>query len=154
LSTWTADPIIAQRRAGTYDDPYVSISENKKIVNNHVLLTEKPNLAQKVSVIGEAITWYELLEGTPTITQYVVDYYNGIVTFHPDNEGLTLAFVYTGEGVDYFPASRIWTDSEGGVVTETIQDIIDTQLHHFYFSTSIPTVSDGEDGDIWFVYQE
>lgn len=154
MSTWTADPIIAQRRAGTYDDPYVSISENKKIVNNHVLLTEKPNLAQKVTVTGESITWYELLEGTPTINQYVVDYYNGIVTFHPDAEGYTLSFDYIGEGAVFFPASRIWTDSSGGIVTQTIQDIIDTQAHHIYFSPSLPTIGDGKDGDVWFVYQE
>jgi len=154
LSTWNADPIISLRRAGTYDDPYVSINENIKIINNRVLLTEKPNLTQKVSVTGESITWYELTEGTPASNQYIVDYYNGIVTFHPDAEGYILAFAYTGEGAVFFPASRIWSESSGGVVSQTMQDIIDTQVHHFYFSTSLPTINDGEDGDVWFVYQE
>lgn len=119
------DPIIAQRRAGTVDDPYIDYSEQHQIINNKVVLTEIPDEFEKVLVSGENVNWVEIQDGNPTENQFIVDYTHGIVTFHPSRNNLTLTFNYKGTGASYFPISRVWTLEQGGNVVETLKDAED-----------------------------
>lgn len=147
------DPILSTRRSGSVLDPYIPISQSIMVQNNKVLLAEIPDSLQHVTVTGESVTWVEIYEGLPTANQFLVDYSLGIVTFHSSRNNLELQFDYYGTGCDYFPVSRIWTDNEGTTVTETLQDIIDTSAKSITFHTTAPISTDGENGDIWFVYQ-
>lgn len=162
------DPFISIRR-GDNTQPLVNLSEYKKIVNSVVVLSEIPNKFNKVQVMGninsEIYQWYEIYDGLPNfdvvnkIGTYRVDYVHGYVYFHPDTNGGILQFSFTGSGAVYVPASRVYssfqTNGDGSYdITQTLQDIVNTSAHHFIFSTVQPVSSDGEDGDIWFVYQE
>lgn len=118
------DPIITRRRSGSSDNPFISISESHQIENSKVNLTEIPSELDRVIVTGESITWIEKLEGLPSENEYVVDYVNGLVTFHHSRIGLQLQFDYKGTGLRYVPTSMIYSKVNNGEVTETLHDII------------------------------
>ncbi|MDD4706585.1 MAG: hypothetical protein PHS24_05210, partial [Bacilli bacterium] len=123
----TYDNIIVKRRAGTQEDPYIHY-ENQlyKIINNKILLNEIPNRFNKVNITSEGITWVEIFDDKELeINEFKTDYINGIISFHPDRNGITVYIDFWGTGVIYFPSSRIWTQSELGNVTETLKNIID-----------------------------
>lgn len=162
------DPFISIRR-GNNEQPLVSLSEYKKIINGLVILSEIPHRQNKVQVMGnfglETYQWYEIVDGFPTldteskIGTYKVDYVYGYVYFHPDVSGSILQFSFYGSGAVYIPASRIYSSFQSNGsgsydIKETLEDIIQTSAHHFIFSTVQPDDVDGEDGDVWFVYQE
>jgi len=86
--------------------------------------------------------------------QYYVDYISKIITVNNYFNNSQLIFEYLGEGNTFIGANSIYTLNEGTEVLQTLQDIVDTSVKTISFSTSAPTVSDGVDGDIWFVYQE
>lgn len=50
LINWTNNPILAQRRKGTIDDPFVSIQENLTVIQEKTVLTEVPNKMEKVDI--------------------------------------------------------------------------------------------------------
>ncbi|MGM7720480.1 hypothetical protein [Metabacillus sp. Hm71] len=121
------DPIITSRRKGTSDSPYTEQNDVLTIDNNgKVILTEIPDEFNGVQVSGGNKTWYEISDGIPNATQYVVDYRNKIVTFNIINKGLQLQFNYKGTGLTYVPTSMIYTESDNGVVTETLKQLTDT----------------------------
>jgi len=126
------------------------------IKENQVLLSEIPDFFQKVTVTGESITWVEIFDTTAELTenQYRVNYSWGLVDFHSSRNGLTLSFDFYGTGVFYWPIARLWTQENNGTVTQTLQQLIDTSAKSITFHPNDPIPTDGEDGDVWFVYQE
>lgn len=197
---WTNNPILAQRRKGTIDDPFVSIQENLTVIQGKTVLTEVPNKMKKVDiyfadeysseksyVVGDLV--FQIIEGEKVNFEciqdslgistsetdywkriyfievsnvnkildkfeYYVDYLNGIVFHNQYFNNKTLTYQYLGEGTHLFPASRIWTQENNGVVKETLEDILNTSAKSITFHTVAPTDDEGNDGDIWFVYQE
>lgn len=157
MSIIPSENVIFSRRAGTTEDPFIHYSGQQIMIKeNQVLLPEIPDFFQKVTVTGESITWVEIFDTTAELTenQYRVNYSWGLVDFHSSRNGLTLSFDFYGTGVFYLPMARIWSQNLGNTVTQTLQDIIDTSAKSITFHTTSPTSSDGNDGDIWFVYQE
>lgn len=119
------DPLIYLRRRGTAEDPYVSISDTQMIKQNYVLLQEIPDKFNGVTVTGEGVTWIQIQSGSPSENQYKVNWLYGLIEFHPSRNGLSLTFNYMGTGNFFIPSSRIWTQSDGISVTETLKDILD-----------------------------
>lgn len=118
------DPILSTKRKGTGDDPYVQITQSIVVERNKVLLAEIPDSFNRVIVEGAGVQWYETVEALPDENGYAVDYSLGIVTFHSSRNNLELTFSYYGTGADYFPASRIWTGTDGTMVTETLEEVV------------------------------
>ncbi|TPG88613.1 hypothetical protein EEL32_08305 [Brevibacillus laterosporus] len=124
------DSILIEWRDGNELDPYIDKTEILKIVNNRVVLTEIPAEFHRVSIP----TYAEIDQRKPNSKQipledeFIVTYYNGIVTFHPSQEGKTVACTYKGRGMIQYPASRIYAHNPNSDVVENLQHIIDTDL--------------------------
>jgi hypothetical protein len=124
------ESIILQRRAGTPTDPYIFKSEQRKINNGIVILSEIPNYFNKVQVTGGTdLTWIETSTSVPSSKNaYTVDYLSGtgIVSFHPSREGLTVTLNYYGTGSSLISASRVFLDKDiNGNITNTLQELVE-----------------------------
>lgn len=116
------DPIRIVWRKGDSSEPYVDKVESQKVINNMVVLTEIPDEFTHVSISG----YTEIYEGTPSTNQFIVNYENGIITFHASKEGTTITnMTYKGRGFILYPASRIYGHNDNPDVTITLQQIID-----------------------------
>lgn len=115
------------KRKGTTEEPFVDMDESLPVVNRRAVLTEIPDDFQKIRVYGDAsetfIETRESLDGQNY--HYFVDYRLGVVYFNEAMEGRSLRFVYTGTGIVYYPASRVYTQSENGIPTESLQNVVD-----------------------------
>ena len=102
------------------------------------------------------INFVEVLNNNKALNkyEYFVDYLNCIVSLHPYFSNKNLICKYLGAGLELIPVTKVWTKSEGGDVLQTLAELIDTSAKSITFHTTPPTVSDGADGDVWFVYQE
>jgi hypothetical protein len=114
------NPIISQMRTN-----YIDKSESHQIVNSKVVLSELPDSFAKVNVSGIGVTWIETKNPSPSANEYYVDYTNGVVTHHSSREGIQLLYSFKAKGLQFYPASRVYveTDSNGDVV-KTLGDII------------------------------
>ncbi|MEK5036288.1 hypothetical protein MKY96_33085 [Paenibacillus sp. FSL R7-0302] len=116
------DPIRIQFRSGTASDPYVSLNESQKIINNVITLQEIPDEFTHVNIAG----YTEGYNDVPTSAgEFVVNYTNGLITFHPTQEGKTVTASYKGRGFIKYPAERIYAHGSNPDVTITLQDMID-----------------------------
>ncbi|MBA9087628.1 hypothetical protein FHR92_004113 [Fontibacillus solani] len=116
---------ISKYRSGTIDDPYIDITESKKVINNTIQLNEIPVFLNKVQIdnyVEVPSTSLDELERN----QYRVDYIEGIVYFHSDAEGEELTLIYKGRGNHYISVARIWTQEQDGEVVETLKDLYDS----------------------------
>lgn len=114
---------ITKYRTGTSEDPFIPVTETKKVINGQILLNEIPVFTNKVKIenmfeVPNSDT-DELQEG-----EYRVDYLEGILFFHPTSEGSAYTISYMGRGNHYLSAARIWTQENEGEVVETLKDII------------------------------
>lgn len=101
------------------------LNESKQVVQNTIVLTQIPDKFYRVLITG--FVEIEQHEEITSETQFKVNYQNGIITFHPSQEGQTINIdKYFGRGVIFTPASRIYTgvDSSGNI-TQTLYDIIE-----------------------------
>lgn len=131
---------ITKYRAGTLEDPYVPISESKKIINNQAQLSEIPVKMSKVHAAG-FIEVVELPEEGLLPDRYIVDYNEGIVQFHPSKDGQTVTFVYQGRGNHFVSAARVWVEHNNGEVTKTLSDAIRTISSFDHMGTYNPAVT-------------
>ncbi|MCY9737453.1 hypothetical protein M5X17_27510 [Paenibacillus alvei] len=127
------DPLKIIWRDGTPTNPYSNRNENHKIINNIVTVQEIPDEFNRVIVEGYVEVydkeWDELLPN-----EFVVNYSNGIITFHRSQEGKVINAKYSGRGIILYPASRIYATRIGYPDVEwTLQQIIDT--HQVVFDT-------------------
>ncbi|MNO37868.1 hypothetical protein D3C76_279590 [compost metagenome] len=116
---------ISKYRSGTIDDPYIDITESKKVINNTIQLNEIPVFLNKIQIdhyVEVPSTSLDELERN----QYRVDYIEGIVYFHSDAEGEELTLIYKGRGNHYISVARIWTQEQDGEVVETLKDLYDS----------------------------
>ncbi|SNZ09911.1 hypothetical protein SAMN05421503_1414 [Terribacillus aidingensis] len=113
------DPIIARKRT-----QYIDITgETHSVRGGRVQLTEIPSKRERVVVKGNNRVWKEVQSIRLEPDYFRVDYVNGVVYFHEDNENKSFSFDYKGTGAYYFPASRIWVKEENGEVTETLDTL-------------------------------
>lgn len=134
-------------RDGSENDPYIDKSDTLRIVNNRAVLDEIPDPYSKVKIYD--ITGYPadtdwsridlkmlppMIEidtkifnapKTPNLNQYIVNYANGIITFHPDLNGKDRLAVYKGRGKIIISASRIWVNSDVPYAVTNLQEYID-----------------------------
>jgi hypothetical protein len=102
---------------------------NHTVINGRFLLDYIPDEFYKVTIntpsdmveidIGRLLT---------SNAQYKVDYTNGLVYVHSDLEGDTINASYYSRGIISYPASRVYTESTGENITETLQEKIDSLL--------------------------
>lgn len=138
-------------RKGTESDPFILINNySTTIVNRYAILREIPDPKQHVVISG----YTEIYENNPTGTNFYVDYNTGLLFFDASQNGNAITPVFYGRGIIMTSASRIFLHNEDPEVITSIQDLIDTSAKSITFHTTSPTSSDGNDGDIWFVYQE
>ena len=156
MSQISYDNIIIKKRAGTLEDPYIHYENYQyKIIENKILLNEIPDRFYKVNIECDGIIWNEIFEDRGLENnEFKTDYINGVLTFHPDMNGLTVYIDFWGTGVIFFPATRIWTISEGGNVVQTLDEIMTTSAKLITFHPEEPYIDDGKDGDIWYVYKK
>jgi len=146
------NPILSTRRKGDDLDPFIPLVQSILVKDNKVLLSEIPSQFEHVTVSGLDVTWTEIYKDLPNEDQFLVDYSMGLVYFNPSRNDSELQFTFKGTGCQYFPIDRIWTLADGTTVTQTLRSLIDTSAKSITFHTTSPLSSDGEDGDIWFVY--
>lgn len=133
------DPIITKRRS-VNQEPLISKTDIKKIINNIVILDEIPDKYSKCNVTcsigGVNYTWYEINSGIPSvdtvnhIANYLADYTIGQLTFPTEANGETATISSFGTGCHYFPASRVYSayqiNGNGNYeITQTLQDFVD-----------------------------
>ncbi|MDD4781937.1 MAG: hypothetical protein PHT02_15230 [Tissierellia bacterium] len=143
-------------RAGTTEDPYVIRTDLIKIVNNLAILVEYPNNFYHVTIPGFTEVYInageELTEPEPYT--FICDYLSRRLIFNSQHNGEMISATYQGMGVILTYACTVALSNSTEEVPITLQDIIDTSAKSITFHTTSPTSSDGNDGDIWFVYQE
>jgi FtsZ-binding cell division protein ZapB len=107
-------------------------NEQKKIINNMVLLDELPEAFTRVIVTPPSGDEAEMIEidlrqPITNINQYKVNYNspNAVIYFHPDREGQTMHFAYTGMGLIYIDGSRVVTLYENGTIKEVLSDLVE-----------------------------
>lgn len=122
------DPLLILKRDGTVEDPYIDITEDIKITNNNATLLELPVEFNHVTISG----YTEIYEGSPTSTEFIVDYVNGRVRFNLTEENKTLTFTYKGRGFILYPATRIYSTGTNPDVVTTLQDLINSGFNIQY----------------------
>lgn len=112
-----SDPIIANKRKGTPEDPFIRKTETLTVNNGKVLLTEIPNKQNKVIVTDGVDYLLEIIDGELNEEKYKVDYTMGVVYFSNSWSNKELTFKYLGEGSLLFPAARIWAEKNGNAIS-------------------------------------
>ena len=128
------DPLLITFRKGTPDDPYVPRADNLPVINGQITLLEIPSYIDKVMISGMTEVSQELLERKKNLrpNEFVVNYSNGIIQFHPSQEGKSFVCSYKGRGIILYPASRIYAMVQRSPdIVKTLQDIIDEALSKF-----------------------
>lgn len=121
--------VIMQRRLGTNDDPFISISETINVVNSIAVLKEVPDKSNHVIITDSSGNLlYETYDNTtiPATNEFIVNYNNGNITFNSANNNKQFTASYLGTGAIYLNAKRVFTqvNNSGGVVQD-LQDMID-----------------------------
>ena len=119
------DPIIYNWHYNEQTGEKYSVKLNNEmqtVINGRIFLNQIPDKFHAVEING--MTEKDLVVN---VTDYKVDYTNGMVTFHTSKEGQQVTVTeYYGRGVVIYPASRIWTDiGSMGEVRETLKDVLD-----------------------------
>lgn len=120
-------PIRWLLRSGSVDDAYVPIIENLKVVNNKIVLSEIPDEFTHVSIDGlDEIYEHDLQQyGFIAENQYIVNYQNGLITFNPAKNGITVKVNYKGTGIIQYPAERIYVNKPNPWLVDNLQQFID-----------------------------
>jgi hypothetical protein len=128
METLEAQSIYFFKRTGGSTDPFVNMSETLTVNNGRAVLTEIPDDFNKVRVSSDNISEVFIeTKGLVDIGNYYnVDYNLGVVNFGSVMEGRKLKFDYIGTGIVYYPASRVYTLTDNGIPTESLQDVVDS----------------------------
>lgn len=114
---------ITKYRSGTVGDPFLPVTESKKIINNAIQLSEIPVFFNKVTITGY-VEVQRVLESGLGANQYIVDYNEGIIQFSSSAEGITIPCSYYGRGNHFVSSARIWTKESNGEVTQTLDEVV------------------------------
>lgn len=121
------DPIKIIWRKGTPEDPYVDIIDNLVIVDNRTVLSEIPDEFHKVHIEG----YTELIQDKwdsprrPQENEFIVNYQNGVVTFHESKNAEVITAKYKGRGIIQYPAERIYVHTPNPYAVENLQQFIE-----------------------------
>lgn len=118
------DPIYIMWREGTEDDPYKPIEEKLPIDGNRMILSEIPDEFYGVVIDG----YTEIRQGVIQPKQFRVNYANGVINFHEEDNGKIINIRYRGRGVIMYPASRIY--HQRGDIVEVLDDLIEQVNEH------------------------
>ena len=137
------DPIISQWESSggvKYSKPISN--EPHVVVNGMFALMGLPDEQARVKITGmvELGAKDEITEAT----QFKVDYATGYVFVHSDKEGETITIAnYSSRGVNYYPASRIWTKlNDDGDIDKTLKDVTDKMEGALDLSDTIQAAED------------
>jgi hypothetical protein len=135
-----------------YNTPYT-------IYSNKIVLDQIPDNYDGVRISHNATQLTEIKNKAKVLLsdEFRVDYSTGMVHFHASLEGATIDVdEYSGIGYVSYPIDRIYSKTDGNNITQTLGDIISTQVREFVFSTDAPPVdaSAYKEGSVWFIYQE
>lgn len=125
------DPNIVIWRTDEVGDEYVLRADSLPIINNQITLLEIPSFFHKVTISGFTEITQEILQKNKEIlsNEFLVNYSNGIIQFHPSHEGKTLVCNYRGKGMILLAASRVYAMVQRSPdIVKTLQDIIDETL--------------------------
>ncbi|MFE4570063.1 hypothetical protein [Paenibacillus chitinolyticus] len=125
------DPLLITFRAGTAQDPYVERTESWTIMNTVVPLHEIPSETHKVRISGFTEIRKTDFDKNKSLQQneFYVNYQNGLVHFHPSQEGVHVVAQYKGRGIIQYPAERIYAHIGGNPdVVKNLQQIIEESL--------------------------
>ena len=165
MSSFTVDKnLVYRKRAGTTEDPFVFITQTITILQGQATLQECPDSFQGITIalsVAPYTTYYtkeinnvEYNEVLPDISTFVYDAEHGILYGDTSFNNQSFTVTYYGTGTFYLNSDRVYTTvDENGDITQTLQQLIDTSAKSITFHTTAPESSDGENGDIWFVYQ-
>lgn len=118
------DTMITVKRKGTVDDPFISISESGVVNSGRIVCSEVPDQFEGIQVFDTSTSTYltQITSGTPTASQFLPNFIDGILTFNGANEGKTYQISYKGTGINYISSSRIFLEHDGSSVTKTLDD--------------------------------
>lgn len=109
------------------DNQLVDRIDNLVIVNNKTVLNEIPSEFYRVKIEG----YTELVQDTydakksPGENEFIVNYQNGVITFHESQNGKTITAVYKGRGMILYPAERIYVHSPNPFAVENLQQFVE-----------------------------
>lgn len=140
-------------RSGDENDPFVDCSDTIRVVLNRGVLNEIPDPYSRIRVFSlpenhsfteEQLADIEFLETestigemyeidakvynapkTPAENQYIVNYANGVITFHPNMNATDVVCVYKGRGRILIPAVRIWISADNPYAVDNLQEFVD-----------------------------
>jgi hypothetical protein len=140
----------------TYQVGDLVYTETDGVKSSFECLVSCTNITTTNSTYWQQIYFVELISNTTVLTkyQYYIDYVSGLAYLNSYFNDSQLIFEYQGKGNTFTSTNRIFSKSVGSEVTETLEQLIETSAKSITFHIIAPTVSDGVDGDIWFVYQE
>lgn len=140
-------------RSGDESDPFIDCSDTVKVVLNRGVLNEIPDpysrvkaylLPENYSFTEDQLSDIDFLESeetiidmyeidatiynapkTPQENQYIVNYSNGIITFHPNLNARNVLCIYKGRGRILIPALRIWISDDNPYAVDNLQEFVD-----------------------------
>ncbi|MFF2090188.1 hypothetical protein [Paenibacillus sp. NPDC058174] len=121
------DPLLIVHRAGTPDDPFKQRTDSLPVINNVITLFEVPSELHKVQIHGLTEISMDRYRNLVHLNdnEFLVNYSNGSIQFHPSHEGKTFACSYYGRGLISYPASRIYAMVQRKPdIVVTLQDYI------------------------------
>lgn len=122
------DPFVYRWRKGTPEDPFKHRFDSLPVINGVITLLEVPSRVEKVKISGMTEISQERYEKIREIreNEFLVNYSNGIIMFHPSHEGRTIVCEYFGRGIVLIPSTRIYAIVKRNPdVVKTLQEIID-----------------------------
>lgn len=128
MSIFDNSPSIVRilKRKGDVSSPFVDLEETVTLTTNRIILREIPNKFNSVQVKEGSTYFYESRKDKNLAgNEYNVDYAVGLITFSSSAIGKTLTISYKGEGFVMLSPDRIYTKEVDGVITETLQNLVD-----------------------------
>lgn len=121
------DSIRMLLRSGKTDDPYISVTEQIKIINNKASLNEVPDIFSHIQIDSYVEVYKDNYDEMNQLAsnQFYVEYGNAMIYFNPSEEGKTLTATYKGKGVMQYPAERIWVHSPNPWAVDNLQQFVD-----------------------------
>ena len=121
------DPVKIIWRKGTPDDPYRDIIDNLVVVDNRTVLSEIPDEFHRVQIEG----YTELIQDKwdsprrPQESEFIVNYQNGVITFHETKNAEVVTAEYKGRGIIQYPAERIYIHTPNPYTIDNLQHFIE-----------------------------
>lgn len=121
------DPLYLRQRKGTEEDPFIKLQDTVNVFNGSVVLREIPSFADDLEVIDSEGTVFTKAPSINEIglSEFIVDFVDGLVYFHPNNEGKQFTVEYWGTGMLSLPSTRIFVPNNSGDPIESLQNILD-----------------------------